>query len=162
MNRSQLNEIMKQVEERIHALGFSCLDVHWVTSGSPTLRIFIDLVTADGDRAVSIDDCERVSRLLNDWQELDDLIEQPYQLEISSPGVERPLRKAEHFAAQVGKDQPIKVKLYDLIENRRNGTGLVTDVNTKENVVTLSTELGPWTFPLDKLKQASLVYDWKR
>ncbi len=162
MNRSQLNEIMKQVDERIHALGFFCLDVHWVTSGSPTLRIFIDLSTADGDRAVSIDDCESVSRLLNEWQELDDLMEQPYQLEISSPGVERPLRKLEHFAAQVGKDQPIKVKLYDLIENRRNGTGLVTDVNTKENVVTLTTELGPWTFPLDKLKQASLVYDWKR
>lgn len=158
MNRESLNKLIDEIDTVIRPQGFRCIETQWLASGMPVLRLYIDHVDTNNKEGVTVDECAEVSRLLSDF--LDSKIEQQYNLEVSSPGVERPLRKMEHFIDQLNNGKKIKVKLLSPSFNRSNGTGELIDINQKENMVTLSTDNGPWSFSLDKLKQASLVYDW--
>ncbi len=81
--------------------------------GAPVLRVFIDRDPA----GVSIDDCANVSRCLNLLLDSEDLISQSYELEVSSPGLERPLRQGWHFAKAVGGR--VKVKAHDFVASNR-------------------------------------------
>ncbi len=83
-----------------------------------------------------------------------------WALEASSPGIERPLRRARHFERHIG--ETVQVKLADKDLPRRNGTGRLVEVVGADDKarVTVETEQGPWTFPLESLQRASLAYDW--
>ena len=74
--------------------------------GSKTLRIYIDK-----DAGVDIEDCSEVSRQISNWLDEQDIMETNYDLEVSSPGLERPLLKAWHYDKAVG--QVVAIKLYD-------------------------------------------------
>jgi ribosome maturation factor RimP len=90
----------------VTSLGLSLWDVRYVKEGAQWyLRIFID--KPDG---VSIDDCEKVSRAVNDPLDALDPIENAYCLEVCSPGIERELKCIEHIEACEGWD--VEVKLY--------------------------------------------------
>lgn len=105
------------VEEK----GCSLWDVEYVKeAGEWFLRLYID--KPDG---VGIDDCEAVSRPVSDLLDERDPIPGSYTFEVSSAGLERALRRPEHFAACMG--QKVDVKLYRPLEGKREFTGLLED-----------------------------------
>ena len=92
--------------------GFELVDVEFVREGGRhVLRVFIDKLggSAPGN-GVSIDDCERASKAIDPAIEVADLIRTEYALEVSSPGIERPLTRPVHFERAVG--QRVHIRLY--------------------------------------------------
>jgi ribosome maturation factor RimP len=112
--------------------------------GAPTLTLFVDR-----PGGVDLDLCAAVS------QSLDELRER-YALEVSSPGLDRRLRKPEHFAAQVGRE--VAVHLAQPVDGRRNFRGVLVEAGDRS--VTLKLEGGDSvTLPLDALGKAHVVYN---
>jgi len=93
------------------AEGLELVDVEFAGAGGhPTLRLYID--KAGG---VSLDDCTQVSRAVSAALDVEDPIEGSYELEVSSPGLDRPLRTAEHFQRFAGEN--VRIKTYGPLEN---------------------------------------------
>lgn len=151
MNRENLNEIVDLVSGVSNPLGYECLDVEWVAH-ERILRVFVD-----SPSGVGMDDCLKVNRELVELEELDEKVPGSYRLEVSSPGVEKPLRTAAHFSSVIG--QNARVRLIEPVGDRRQGTGRVLGVDA-ENFVTLELDAGEWKFPISLLYGAKLVYEW--
>ena len=151
MNRHQRNEILEIVESTVNPMGYECLEVEWVASDK-ILRVYID--AQDG---VDMDDCLEVTRCLNDVDSIDEKVPGLYRLEISSPGVDRPLRLVEHFSEVVGEE--ISVKLTEKSDGRKVGRGLLLGVDTSGNIK-MDIDGKVWEFSLDILNFAHLIYNW--
>jgi ribosome maturation factor RimP len=103
--------------------GYELIEVEFVAGqGGATLRIYID-----GPDGVDVDDCAAASHLLSDLLDVEDPIPGAYSLEVSSPGLDRILRKPEHFARFV--DNRVKVELAVPREGRKRYTGMLRRVN---------------------------------
>lgn len=112
------------------------------------LRLYVDQ-----QGGVTVDDCARVSRECSVVLDAKDLIERAYRLEVSSPGIERRLRKREHFAQQVG--QRIHVVLKAPRQGRRRVTGTLAEV--EEKAITIEDPEGEsFRVPYDAIKRANL------
>ncbi|MEY8338920.1 ribosome maturation factor RimP [Lachnospiraceae bacterium 62-35] len=86
--------------------GFELVDVEYVKeAGTWYLRAYIDK-----EGGISVDDCEIISRDVSDWLDKEDFIEESYILEVSSPGLGRPLKKEKDFVRSIGKD--VEIRLY--------------------------------------------------
>jgi ribosome maturation factor RimP len=94
----------QELEARVEALGYDLVAVEWAGSNKrPLLRLRIDLPDAPTGQGVTVDDCRRVSRALEAWlDELDEVAEK-YVLEVSSPGLDRPLVRDRDFDRFRGK-----------------------------------------------------------
>lgn len=138
--------------------GYEVVDVEWVRgAGRWTLRVFID--RAGG---VGIDDCQVVSRLIDPILDVEDFIEPAYDLEVSSPGLDRPLRTPEHFERYQG--QRVHVKAYGPVPGtaegsgpRKNWTGTLEGFADGSVRVTVDGVLH--RIPLDQIAKAHLEYD---
>ena len=96
---------------------FELVDVEYVKeAGSWYLRAYIDK-----EGGISVDDCEVISRKLSDWLDEKDFISDSYILEVSSPGLGRPLKKEKDFARSIGKD--VEIRLYRAVEKQKEFTG---------------------------------------
>jgi len=103
--------------------GFELVGVEYRPGKRAVLRIFIDF--ADIERSVGLEDCALVSRIVSDILDTEDLIPGSYRLEVSSPGVERPLRTIEDFIRFRGRDA--KVVLNRPVEGRSSIAGEIAD-----------------------------------
>lgn len=113
---------------------FELVDVEFVKEGSNWyLRLYVDK-----EGGITIDDCELVSRAMSDILDREDYIEESYILEVSSPGLGRPLKKEKDFLRSIGKE--VEVKLYKPVEKQKEFTGVLKSFD-KENV-TIETEDG--------------------
>ena len=102
------DEIRELLAPTVAALGFELLGVEYAPHKTNALvRIYID---APG-RPVTIEDCESVSREVSATLDVDDPIKSRYTLEVSSPGIDRPLFTAEQFARFVGKEAKVQVNV---------------------------------------------------
>lgn len=111
---------------------FELVDVEWVKeAGTWYLRAYVDK-----EGGISVDDCEVVSRRLSDWLDKEDFISESYILEVSSPGLGRPLKKDKDFARSIGKD--VDVKLYRARDKRKDFTGVLKAYD--EDTVTIEEE----------------------
>lgn len=113
---------------------FELVDVEYVReAGIWYLRAYIDK-----EGGITVDDCETVSRELGDWLDREDFIEDSYILEVSSPGLGRPLKKEKDFARSLGKD--VEARLYRSINKQKEFTGTLKAYDA--DTVTLSMEDG--------------------
>ena len=108
-------EIAGKLEARVEGLGYELVDVQWAGSTSrPLVRIRIDWpATGTGAEmvdGVTIEDCARVSRALERWLDCLEVMPERYVLEVSSPGVERPLSRAHDFERFAGRRVAVKGK----------------------------------------------------
>ena len=104
----------------VEKAGCTLWDVEYVKeAGAWFLRVYIDR-----EGGVSIDDCEAVSRPLSDLLDEADPIEGSYTFEVSSAGLDRALKKPDHFAQCMG--QRVDVKLYRPVDGRKEATGVLT------------------------------------
>ena len=130
-----LPEIIEMIENILEEYGLRFYDMQF-NDVTKAFRLFID--RADG--TVSIEDCKRVSRAVSRALDHSELVNFPYSMEVSSPGIERPLTKPKHFAWAKGKMVEIdtrdqKIKGY-LRYTRKEGIVVATD--TGESIVPYS------------------------
>jgi ribosome maturation factor RimP len=107
---------------------------------------------------ISVDDCERVSRDVSAALDVADKIPYAYQLEVSSPGLDRPLRRERDFARFVGESA--KVRLEVGVEGRRNFSGTIR--GAKDGRVEIACDGRSYELPIDDIVRANLVPDWDR
>ena len=99
------------IKDKIENIGYSLYDVEYAKEGpNYYLRIFID-----SEKGIDLDDCEKVSNEINEKLDEADYIKEQYYLEVSSPGVERILRKDRHLEQNIGKQ--VEAKLFKKDEN---------------------------------------------
>ncbi len=123
-------KVQNLLENTIINLGYELYDVIYEKEGKDFyLRIFIDK-----ESGISINDCEYVNNNINDILDEADYIKDAYFLEVSSPGLERTLRKDKHFISQIGNE--IYIKLYSQVEKRKEFIGILEDYN--ENDITIN------------------------
>ena len=128
-----LNNIESKVEELLNPivtkLGYDLYDVIYEKEGKDYyLTIFID--KPDG---IDINDCEKVNNEINDILDEANYIKGQYFLEVSSPGIEKRLRKEKHFLSQIGNE--IKVKLFKPIDNQKELIGTLEEYNKEEIII---------------------------
>ena len=101
-----INRVREFAESLLPAMGLELFDVQFRREGHGwVLRLVVD--KEDG---VTLDDCSQVSRETSDFLDVEDIIEHPYHLEVSSPGLERPLRSVDECRRHLGKKARIKLK----------------------------------------------------
>ena len=115
------------VKEPIENIGYKLYDVEYVKEGSDYyLRIYIDK-----DEGIDLNDCEKVSNEINDILDKADYIKEQYFLEVSSPGIERILKKDEHLKQNIGNN--VQIKLFKKDERgNKNYIGKLKDFNSDE------------------------------
>jgi ribosome maturation factor RimP len=147
--------IARIVEPVANDLGYSLVRVKMTQENGLTLQIMAE----DGNGRFNITDCERLSKDVSPVLDVEDPIDREYHLEVSSPGIDRPLVRARDFAAYIGHEA--KVELSDLLDGRRRFRGLIKAVDGDHVVITLpdvpkGTE-PDFRLPLTMLAEAKLV-----
>lgn len=134
--KNTVAEVRKLVEPYADELGLSIWDVRFLKEGADWyLRIFIDK-----EGGVGIDDCVALSHAIDKPLDECDPIEQAYNLEVSSPGLERDLVRDEHFEAYTGKK--IKVKMIRPIDNKREFSGVLESYDNGNITIRFEDESG--------------------
>ena len=133
--------------------GFELVDVEYVKEGGTWyLRAYIDK-----PGGINVDDCEVVSRRLSDILDEKDYIEEAYILEVSSPGLGRPLKKEKDFKRSLGEE--VDVRTYRMIEKQKEFTGLLKDYD--DATVTIEMEDGTLkTFEKSDIALIRLAFDF--
>lgn len=129
-----LDTITSMIEPAVQSLGCELWGIERVGGeNSSTLRVFID---AEG--GVNIDQIERVSRQISAILDVEDPIHGAYQLEVSSPGIDRPLFNIEHYQRYLG--ETIKLRLSRPINGQRNWRGKLEQVDAAESAIFIQIE----------------------
>lgn len=142
----------------VQSLGLELLGVEYLPApGGATLRLYIDVPVAEAaERAVGIEDCEAVSREVSAQLDVEDPISGHYTLEVSSPGVDRPLFEAAHFARFAGEQAKVGLRLPQ--DGRRRLTGRI--VSVEGGTVNFEVDGQPFAVAVDNIDKARLVPDW--
>jgi ribosome maturation factor RimP len=150
-----IEQLTSELRTRVADLGFEIVDVR--KSGSARrsrLQVRIDRPGSEAGPGVSIDDCATVSRHLEAWLDASGALGSDYTLEVSSPGIERPIRWPEHWARFVGRD--VRVRLPD----RGRVQATVAAVDLAAGTVTLTVGGDTLTVAFPDARDATLVVDW--
>lgn len=155
--RNTLSKIEEKIEELVTEpiinLGYRVYDVMYVKEGRDNyLRIFID-----NDAGISIDDCEKVNNEITDMLDDANIIKDQYFLEISSPGVERHIRKEKHLEAHINKD--IDVKLFKPINKQKELTGKLKEFN--KDTLTLLVENEEIKLERNNISSMKRAFKWE-
>jgi ribosome maturation factor RimP len=167
--RKDTQNLWNLVEPYVKDAGFELVEVQ--SGREPTgwvIRLFIDKEVAnDSGEALAVDpaeatvshtDCERVSRDVSAALDVADLIPHAYELEVSSPGLDRPLRRLSDFARFAG--QEAKIRMTEGVEGRRNFSGQL--VGTEDGLVKIECDGRTYHLPIGDIAKANLVPDWTK
>ena len=129
---------------------FELWDVEYVKeAGTWYLRAYIDK-----EGGIAVDDCEVISRILSDWLDQADFIEDSYILEVSSPGLGRPLKKERDFERSLGEE----VRLYKALNKQKEFTGILKAYD--KETVTIETAEGELVFNRSDIALIRLAFDF--
>ena len=132
--------------------GFELVDVEYVKeAGSWYLRVYIDK-----EGGIAVDDCEVISRILSDWLDQTDFIEESYILEVSSPGLGRPLKKERDFERSLGEE--VEIRLYKALNKQKEFTGILKAYD--KETVTIETAEGELVFNRSDIALIRLAFDF--
>ena len=146
---SKLDQLQALLAPVIEALGYVCWGVEYISQGRHSLlRVYID-----HPNGILVEDCEKVSRQVSGVLDVEDPITNEYTLEVSSPGMDRPLFTLEQFAAHAGEQ--IKVKLRSPFDGRRNFQGLLRGVEDQDVVVQVDEH--EYLLPIEMIDKANVV-----
>ena len=142
-------QLHAMLESPVVATGFELVGLEFVRAGQhSTLRIFID-----HENGITVDDCAEVSRQVSAVMDVEDPITVAYNLEVSSPGLDRPLFKAEHYQRFIGSEVNIVLKI--AMQNRRKWKGEILSVVGE--TVTIKVDGNEEAFALSNIAKANLV-----
>ena len=143
------NKVENLIQEKVEEIGYDLYDVEYVKEGKNYfLRLYID-----NEKGISLEDCEKVSNEINPLLDEANIIAEQYFLEVSSPGIERVLRKDKHLEKNIGKE--VEVKLFKKDEKgNKSYTGILNDFS-EEKVKIEETEISR-----KDIAQIKTIYNW--
>lgn len=154
--------LREQLQPAVTGLGLSLYDVLVDGGGRPTVTVVVDRPDRSGPTrsedqgGIDLDTLEAATRAVSAVLDRDDPFRGPYTLEVSSPGLERVLRRPEHYAAAIGEVVTVKARDEDGRAERLRGTLTAASADT----ITLTTDAGERTVRLDDVTQARTVFEW--
>ena len=169
MSRNPLHQRLIQIIEPVlEAAGFELVDVRFLLEqGGWVLRVQVDIpldqvtdITEVPSDRVDLADCEDMSRELSAVLDVEDPIPQAYHLEVGSPGIDRPLRTAKHFAHFAGSEAKIQMHMPLPTESgeRKNFKGVLKGV--VDDKVEIVCDGHAFQLPIADIDHAKLVPDW--
>ena len=143
-------KVEKLLKEKIEAIGYDLYDVEYSKEGkNHFLRIFIDK-----EAGIDLNDCEKVNDAINDLLDQANYIKEQYFLEVSSPGIERILRKDKHLNQNIGKE--INIKLFKKDEKgNKEYQGNLKEFNESEIILEDETKI-----ERKNIAQIKTIYNW--
>jgi ribosome maturation factor RimP len=121
------------------------------TRAGRVLRLYLDK-----EGGPSVDDLGRVSRQLSELLDAQDIVEGSYTLEVSSPGINRPLKKPEHFQRFIGKR--VRIRTGDMIDGRRSFLGILSEVSG--DTIRIEVEGKAYQIPFSMIEKSNYEHDW--
>ncbi len=146
---ANVHKIQELIEPSVLALGYELWGLELVSAGKHSvLRVYIDR-----DKGILVDDCVAVSHQVSGILDVEDPISTEYTLEVSSPGMDRPLFKLDHYKKYV--DSWVEIKLRAPFDGRRKFSGTLTAVEGEDVVVRIDNE--EFILPIDAIDKANVV-----
>ena len=147
-----ITKVTELVSPVLDEMGFELVDIEYLSQyGRWVLRIY-----ADKEGGITLDECARVSREVGNLMDVKDIFPHEYVLEVSSPGLNRPLKKEKDFERAIGKK--IKIQMVAPISGRRRFTGYLKEV--MQGNVYLEIDNNLFTLSRKDIEKANLVYDF--
>jgi ribosome maturation factor RimP len=152
--------VSREIADRVHAIadpilfneGIELVDIEYRRESKGwVLRLYLDK-----EGGVTLDDCTRVSQEVGRNLDVEDFIQTPYILEVSSPGLTRPLKTEKDFMKY--RDHLIQVKTLDPVLNRRRFKGKLLGISG--NQIEIESNEGIFQIPFSKVAKANLEIDW--
>ncbi len=144
-------KIEKLTLKTINDLGYELYDIEYVKEGKDYfLRIYID-----SKNGIDLDDCELVSNSITELLDREDYIKEQYFLEVSSPGVERVLRKEKHLRDNIDKE--VQIKLFKQIDGQKQYKGILKDFDNDYITILNNQEM---KIDRKNISQIKTVYNW--
>ena len=148
-----VKQVTRFVEPVLYEMGFELVDIEFLSEyGRSVLRIYVDK-----EGGITLDECARVSREVGDLIDVKNIIKHEYVLEVSSPGLNRPLKKEADFLRVIGKK--IKVRMAVPVYGRRNFIGYLKDI--RDQILYIEAEGGLITLSWPEIDKANLVYEFE-
>lgn len=146
---AKLSLLQELIEPSVVALGYQLWGFDMVSQGRHSmLRIYID-----AEAGIDVEDCAKVSRQVSGILDVEDPISGEYTLEVSSPGMDRPLYTLEQYKAYVG--HVLQLKLRMPFDGRRNFKGLLSGIEDEDIVLIVDQE--EFLLPIDHIEKANIV-----
>jgi len=146
------DQIISLAEPILDEMGFELVDAEYLSEhGRWVLRLYID--KTDG---ITVDDCARVSREVEGIIDIKDIINNEYVLEVSSPGLNRPLKKEKDFIRVIGKK--IRVRMRNPVDGRKNYSGRLKKYKDRDIYLEVDGEL--MALSRQDIEKANLVYEF--
>ena len=146
---SKLEELQALLAPVVESLGYQCWGIEFLSQGRHSLlRVYVD--HANG---ILVEDCEAVSRQISGGRDVEVSVAAEYALEVSSPGMDRPLFTIEQFALHAGEQ--VKIKLRSPFDGRRNFQGLLRGVEEQDVVVLVDDH--EFLLPIDLIDKANII-----
>ncbi|MCC8365163.1 ribosome maturation factor RimP [Xenorhabdus sp. PB61.4] len=141
-------KLTAMISAPVEALGYELVGLEFIRARVSTLRVYID-----SEEGITVDDCADVSHQVSAVLDVEDPIPGLYNLEISSPGLDRPLFKAEHYQRFMGEE--ISLMLRMAMQNRRKWQGIIKAVDGE--MITVTVDGKDEVFALSNIQKANLV-----
>ena len=154
MAKKKITEIAAEMMAAfLAAEGYELYNIEFVKEGKDWfLRVYVDM--ASGEGYIGTEDCEKVSRFLSEKLDEEDPIEQNYYLEVSSPGMDRPLLTKAHYERYVGSE--VEIRLYKGKDGTKNIQGVLDSIEG-ETVTVTDHDNKKWELELAEIAKANLA-----
>lgn len=153
MSNSRQDKLTQLLRPAVEGLGYELVGIEHLPMGKHTvLRIYID--SSDG---ITVDDCSRVSHQISGVLEVEEPIKNAFTLEVSSPGIDRPLFSFEQFEQFIGSK--VKLKLYHAIEGKRKIVGLIESVEGENININDADSDTQFQLQIDDIDKANIIAD---
>ena len=150
----KLEELLEEkLKEKVENLGF---EIEYVENVNEAGQNIIRFVLDKEEGIVSIDDCELVSRSIED--DVDKYVNKEYVLEVSSPGLERQLKSIRLYKKYIGKE--IFIKLFKKVHENKEFTGILNEVDEQNNIIKLLIDDTELDFDISNISSAHTTYDY--
>lgn len=150
MAENLVEKLNNVIAPAVAALGYEFVGCQYYQGHRGLLRVYID-----GENGITVHDCEQASRQISAVLDVEDPIEGRYDLEVSSPGSDRPLFTVEQFRRFLGRQ--VRIRLFIPRNDRRNYKGVLEAVT--EEAITVIGDGETWNLPLIDIEKANLVPD---
>ncbi|WP_432471102.1 ribosome maturation factor RimP [Amphritea sp. HPY] len=146
---AKMNQLQELIEPSVVALGYQFWGFEMLSQGRHSmLRIYID-----AEAGIDVEDCAKVSRQVSGVLDVEDPISGEYTLEVSSPGMDRPLFTLEQYKAYVG--HVVQLKLRMPFDGRRNFKGVLSGIEDED--IVLIVDQDEYLLPIDHIEKANIV-----
>ncbi|SFN25859.1 ribosome maturation factor RimP [Izhakiella capsodis] len=141
-------KLTELISAPVEALGYELVGIEFLRGRTSTLRIYID-----SNEGITVDDCADVSHQVSAILDVEDPISVAYNLEVSSPGLDRPMFTAEHYVRFKGEEVSLVLRM--AVQNRRKWQGIIKSVDGE--MIIVAVEGNDEVFALSNIQKANLI-----